>query len=72
MKSKKFLRKNYTILCPKTWHSSKSTIEETIESAKKQIEEKGYEGNLRERGFSNITKMVFAFRGKECKMEIIK
>ena len=46
------------------------TIEETIENAKKQIEEKQYEASLRERGFSNITKMVFAFRGKEVKMEV--
>ena len=50
----------------------KETIEKTIESAKKQIEEKDYESNLRERGFTNITKMVFAFKGKECKMEIVK
>ena len=48
------------------------TIEDTIANAKKQIEEKGYESNLRERGFRNITKMVFAFKGKECKMEIVK
>ena len=47
-----------------------NTIEETIANAKKQIEEKEYESNLRERGFKNITKMVFAFKGKECKMEI--
>ena len=46
------------------------TIEETIENAKKQIEEKGYEQNLKERGFTNITKMVYAFRGKEVKMEV--
>ena len=46
------------------------TIEETIENAKKQIEEKGYEQNLRERGFTNITKMVYAFKGKEVKMVI--
>ena len=46
------------------------TIEETLENAKKQIEEKGYEENLKERGFKNITKMVYAFRGKEVKMEI--
>ena len=45
-------------------------IEETIANAKKQIKEKGYEENLRERGFTNITKMVYAFRGKECKMEM--
>ena len=44
------------------------TIEETIENAKKQIEEKGYEQNLIERGFTNITKVVFAFNGKEVKM----
>ena len=46
------------------------TMEDTIENAKKQIEEKDYEQDLRERGFKNITKMVFAFKGKEVKMEI--
>ena len=46
------------------------TIDETIENAKKQIEEKGYEQNLRERGFTNITKMVYAFKGKEVKREV--
>ncbi len=45
------------------------TIEETIENAKRQIEEKRYEENLIERGFTNITKMVFAFKGKEVKIE---
>ena len=45
-------------------------IEETIQNAKKQIEEKKYEASLKERGFTNITKMVFAFKGKEIKMEI--
>ena len=45
-------------------------IEETIKSAKKQIEEKQYEQNLKERGFTNITKMVYAFKGKEVKMEV--
>ena len=49
-----------------------NTIEEAIENAKKQIEEKGYESNLKERGYTNITKMVFAFKGKECKIEVIK
>ena len=47
------------------------SIEEIIESAKKQIEDKKYESNLRERGFTNITKMIFAFKGKECKMEVV-
>lgn len=46
------------------------TIEDTIENAKKQIEEKKYEESLQERGFTNITKMVFAFCGKEVKMEV--
>ena len=44
-------------------------IEETIANAKKQIEEKQYETSLRERGFTNITKMVFAFDGKNVKIE---
>ena len=47
------------------------TIEDVIASAKKQIEERGYESNLRERGFTHITKMVFAFKGKECKMKVL-
>ena len=50
--------------------SEEKTIEETIENAKKQIEEKQYEQNLKERGFKNITKMVYAFKGKEVKMEV--
>ena len=45
-------------------------IEETIANAKKQIEDKKYEETLRERGFTNITKMVYAFKGKEVKMEV--
>ena len=46
------------------------TIEDTVENAKKQIEEKRYEENLKERGFTNITKMVYAFNGKEVKMSV--
>ena len=45
-------------------------IQETIENAKKQIEEKQYETSLKERGFNNITKIVFAFNGKDVKMEV--
>ena len=45
-------------------------IEETIANARKQIEDRKYEENLRERGFTNITKMVYAFKGKEVKIEI--
>ena len=47
-----------------------STIQETIDNAKKQIEDKKYEANLKERGFTNITKMIFAFSGKDVKIEI--
>ena len=47
-----------------------NTIEETVENAKKQIEDRNYEENLRTRGFTNITKMVFAFNGKDVKIEI--
>ncbi len=47
------------------------TLEDTIENAKKQIEERKYEEDLQMRGFTNITKIVFAFRGKEAKMQVI-
>ena len=53
-------------------NKEEKTIEDTIEKAKMQIEEKGYEQNLIERGFMNITKMVFAFKGKECRMEVVE
>ena len=46
------------------------TIEDTIENAKKQIEDRGYESNLRERGFTNIIKMVYAFNGKDVEMRV--
>ena len=49
-----------------------NSLDDTIESAKKQIEEKGYEQNLRERGFTNITKIAYAFKGKEVKMKVYK
>ena len=45
------------------------TIEETVENAKKQIENKKYEQELLEKGYKNITKMVFAFKGKEVIIE---
>ena len=47
------------------------SLEKLIEEAKKQIEEKKYEQDLKEQGFDNITKMIFAFKGKEFKLEII-
>ena len=46
-------------------------INDTIENAKKQIEERKYEEILQEKGFKNITKMVFAFKGKEVKMQVV-
>ena len=52
-------------------NEEEKTIEETIENAKKQIEERKYEEDLQERGYTNITKMVFAFKGKEVKMQIV-
>ena len=52
-------------------NGEEKTIEETIENAKKQIEERKYEEDLQERGYTNITKMVFAFKGKKAKMEIV-
>ena len=52
-------------------NEEEKTIEETIENAKKQIEERKYEEDLQERGYTNITKMVFAFKGKRAKMEIV-
>ena len=51
-------------------NKEEKTIEDTIKNAKQQIEEKKYEESLKERGFTNITKMVFAFCGKEVKMEV--
>ena len=46
------------------------TSEDTLENAKKQIEDRGYESNLRERGFTNIIKMVYAFNGKDVEMRV--
>ena len=63
--------KNSFIMEFKVYKESKEKdIQETILNAKKQIEEKKYEESLIERGFTNITKIVFAFRGKNVKMEV--
>ena len=51
--------------------AEEKTIEDTIENAKKQIKERRYSEDLEERGYTNITKMVFAFKGKEVKMKVI-
>ena len=41
------------------------TLEETLESAHQQIEEKNYAAELRERGCSRVVRWGIAFRGKE-------
>lgn len=42
-----------------------SSIEETIENAKKQIEERKYEENLRERGFTTLPKWYLLLEAKK-------
>ena len=49
-----------------------TSLEQAVEKGKKQIEEKDYENSLKERGFGNITKMVFAFKGKEFKIAVLQ
>ena len=41
------------------------TIDELIEEAKQQIEDKKYETELLNRGITNIKKLVIVFKGKE-------
>ena len=53
----------------KVYEDEEKDLEKTIENAKRQIEEKKYEEELKEEGYTNITKMVFAFRGKDVKIE---
>ena len=45
--------------------TNKKTIEELIEEARKQIEDKKYETELLNRGITNIKKIVIVFKGKE-------
>ena len=45
--------------------TNKKTIEQLIEEAKTQIEEKKYEMELLNRGITNIKKLVIVFKGKE-------
>ena len=44
--------------------TNKKSIEELIEEARKQIEDKKYEIELLERGITNIKKLVIVFKGK--------
>ena len=45
--------------------TNKKTIEQLIEEAKTQIEEKKYKTELLSRGITNIKKLVIVFKGKE-------
>ena len=47
-------------------------VKAKIKEAKDQIKDKKYEQELKERGFTNITKMVFVCNGKEIRMEVFK
>ncbi len=46
-------------------NEEEKTIEETIENAKKQIEERKYEEDLQERGYTNITKWYLHLKAKK-------
>ena len=50
--------------------TTEKDIEQTIQNAVNQIKDKQYEANLKQRGFNNITKIVFAFKGKQVKMHV--
>ena len=46
-----------------------TSFEKAIASGKKQIKDKKYEIDLRQRKCTNIKKMIFAFKGKRVKIE---
>jgi len=46
------------------------TLQDTVENALKQIEEKNYEQKLRDEGIETIYKYGIAFCGKECKIGV--
>ena len=50
--------------------NKENDIDETIQNAKNQIEKKEYENDLKSRGYKNIKKVVYAFKGKETKLEM--
>ena len=45
-------------------------ISETLQNAKRQIEKKAYEIELKSRGYENIKKVVYAFKGKLVELEL--
>ena len=49
----------------KARRTNKKSIDQLIEEAKKQIEDKKYETELLSRGITNIKKLVIVFKGKE-------
>ena len=50
--------------------AEENSMEKSIAAAFKQIEDKKYEAELLEEGYTNLVKMAFAFKGKECKIEV--
>ena len=60
------------MLEPKDKNGNSFIMEFKVYNKKKEktIEEKKYEATLKERGFTNITKMVFAFNSKKVKIEV--
>ena len=44
-------------------------VRERIKEAKKQIKDKKYEEELKEKGYKNTTKMIFICNGKEIRLE---
>ena len=46
-------------------------VKAKIKEAKEQIKDKRYEQELKERGFTNVTKMVFVCNGKEIEITVV-
>ena len=63
--------KNAFIMEFKVYRENKENdIKETLKNAKKQIEEKAYETDLKSRGYSSIYRVVYAFNGKNVELEM--
>ncbi|MEG1009114.1 MAG: AAA family ATPase [Clostridia bacterium] len=52
----------------KTYEEDEKDLEQTLNSAMKQIESKKYETDLIQEGYTNIIKIAFAFKGKIVKI----
>ena len=63
--------KNAFIMEFKVYNENKENdISETLQNAKNQIEKKAYEIELKSRGYENIKKVVYAFKGKQVELEL--